>query len=351
MIPVPLFSPALLVTLGVSALAVLVLLLWLLVLCLFRSARQWWARHRAVSWSLLVVLLVLCLPQAYMAYVWQVVSRESRQEQAARHPTLSEPARIRGIDVPAGTRLSLPSSHDWQAADEVEFPAPTPVHGIAALAVRFSSTWDDQAPAVELPVHELRLAAPVTVDGWHCGPEAPLRLAVRAESDILLMGCQLAAGNRVAGLDIPPGSELMRYTTTYGDGLRDPDVWRIDVHAPLQLAQLPLSGVTLLLGGERTLFGFESANLAREFTLGGMSYPAGTQVQSVNRTLRDRAPGAWLFTPVNGEVARRADGGTVTEGMTVVQQPDGRIEGELPNDQAGVIVFDTFDFSSEDSGS
>ena len=72
------------------------LLLWLLVLCLFRSARQWWARHRAVSWSLLVVLLVLCLPQAYMAYVGQVVGRESRQEQAARHPTLSEPARIRG---------------------------------------------------------------------------------------------------------------------------------------------------------------------------------------------------------------------------------------------------------------
>ena len=34
-----------------------------------------------------------------------------------------------------------------------------------------------------------------------------------------------------------------------------------------------------------------------------------------------------------------------------LQQPDGRIEGELPNDQAGVIVFDTFDFSSEDSGS
>ena len=82
-----------------------------------------------------------------------------------------------------------------------------------------------------------------------------------------------------------------------------------------------------------------------------MSYPAGTLVRSVNRTLRDRAPGAWLFTPVNGQVARRGEGGTVAEGMTVIQQPDGRIEGELPNDQAGVIVFDTFDFSSEDSGS
>lgn len=354
MIPVPLFSPALLITLGVSALAVLALLLWLLALCLFRRARQGWRRHRTVSWSLLVVLLVLCIPQAYMAYVWHVVGEEMRQEEVARHPTLTEPARIRGLDVPAGSRLSLPGSHDWQAAEEVEFPVPTPVHGIPALSVRFSFTWDEQAPAgasVELPVHELRIAAPATVDGWHCGPQAPLRLAVRAESEVLLMGCQIAAGNHAAGLDIPTDSELMRYTTTYGDGLRDADVWRIDVHTPLQLAQLPLSGVTLLLDRERRLYGFESANLARDFTLGEISYPAGTQVQSVNRTLRDRAPGAWLFTPVNGKAARRADGATIAEGMTVVQQPDGRIEAELPNDKAGVIVFDTFDFSPEDSGS
>jgi len=354
MIPVPLFSPALLVMLGVSSLAVLALLLWLLVLCLFRSARQWWGRHRLASSGLLVVLLVLCAPQAYMTYVWHVVGEEMQQEEAARHPTLTQPARIRGLDVPAGTRLSLPGSHDWQAAEEMEFPSPTLIHGVPALAVRFSSAWDDQAPAgssVELPVHELRIAVPATVDGWHCSPQAPLRLAVRAGSEILLMGCQVAAGNRVAGLDIPPGSELLRYTTTYGDGLRDPNVWRIDVHAPLQLAQLPLSGVTLLLDRERRLFGFESGNLARDFTLGEMSYPAGTQLQSVNRTLRDRAPGAWLFTPVNGSAARRADGTTIPEGMTVVQQPDGRLEGELPNERAGVFVFDTFDFSPDDSGS
>ena len=176
MIPVPLFSPALLITLGVSALAVLALLLWLLVLCLFRSARLWWRRHPRVSWSLLVVLLVLCIPQAYMAYVWHVVSEEMEQEEAARHPTLTEPARIRGLDVPAGTRLSLPGSHDWQAADEVEFPAPTLVHGVPALAVRFSSTWDDQAPAgssMELPVHELRIAAPATVDGCTAARRRP----------------------------------------------------------------------------------------------------------------------------------------------------------------------------------
>ncbi|MFJ3259239.1 hypothetical protein ACIPK7_03200 [Pseudomonas sp. NPDC086581] len=354
MIPVPLFSTTFLVVLGVSSLAVLVLLLWLLMLVLFRSARQWWGRHRLACWSLLVLLLVLCVPQAYMAYIWHVVGEEMRQEEAARHPTLTEPARIRGLDVPAGTRLSLPGSHDWQAAEEVVFPVPTRVHGVSALAVRFSSTWDDQAPpgsSVEISVHELRIVAPATIDGWHCSPQAPLRLAVRAVSEILLMGCQVAEDNRVADLDIPPGSELMRYTTTYGDGLRDPNVWRIDVHAPLQLAQLPLSGVTLLLDSERKLYGFESANLARDFTLGEISYPAGTQLQSVNRTLRDRAPGAWLFTPVAGKVARRADGGTIAEGMTVVQQPDGRIEGELPNDQAGVIVFDTFDFSPEDSGS
>lgn len=354
MIPVPLFSTTFLVVLGVSSLALLALLIGVLVLALSRSARQWWGRHRAVSWSLLVVLLMLCFPQAYMAYVWHVVGEEMQQEEAARHPTLFEPARIRGLDVPAGTRLSLPGSHDWQAAEEVEFPAPTLIHGVPALAVRFSSTWDDQVPAgssVELPVHELRIAAPATVDGWHCGMEAPLRLAVRAESEVLLMGCQVAAGIRVAGLDIPPGSELMRYTTTYGDGLRDPNVWRIDVHTPLQLAQLPLSGVTLLLDRERKLFGFESANLARDFTLGEISYPAGTQLQSVNRTLRDRAPGAWLFTPVKGNAARRADGRTIAEGMTVVQQPDGRLEGELPNERAGVFVFDTFDFSPDDSGS
>ncbi|KJK01059.1 hypothetical protein UB43_11750 [Pseudomonas sp. 21] len=354
MIPVPLFSTTLLVVLGVSSLAVLALLIGLLVLALFRSARQWWGRHRVLSWSLLVVLLILCFPQAYMAYVWHVVGEEMQQEAAVRHPTLTEPAHIRGLEVPAGTRLSLPGSHDWQAAEEVEFPSPTLIHGVPALAVRFSSTWDEQAPAgssVELPVHELRIAAPATVDGWHCSPQAPLRLAVRAESEVLLMGCQVAAGNRVADLDIPPGSELLRYTTTYGDGLRDPNVWRIDVHAPLQLAQLPLSGVTLLLDRERKLFGFESANLARDFTLGEISYPAGTQLQSVNRTLRDRAPGAWLFTPVDGKAALHADGRTIPEGMTVVQQPDGRVEGELPNERAGVFVFDTFDFSPDDSGS
>lgn len=354
MIPVPLFSTAFLVVLGISSLAALALLLWLLVLAIFRSARQWWGQHRVVSWSLLAVLLVLCVPQAYLVYVWHVVGEEVQQEEAARHPTLTGPARIRGLDLPAGTRLSLPSSHEQQDAEEAEFPVPTVIHGIPALSVRFSSTWDDQAPpgsSVELPVFELRVAQPVSVDGWRCNVDKAVRVAVRAQTQSELRGCLLAEGNRVAGLDIPPGSELMRYTTTYGDGLHDANVWRIDVHAPLQLGPLPLSGVTLLLDRERKLFGFESANLAGDFTLGEMSYPAGTQLQSVNRTLRDRAPGAWLFTPVNGKAAQRKGGETVPAGMTVVQQPDGRVEGELPNERAGVFVFETFDFSAEDSGS
>ncbi|MDN6857743.1 hypothetical protein QO207_14185 [Pseudomonas sp. CAN2814] len=350
MIPVPLFSTTFLLVLAASSLAVLGLLLWLLVLGFSRSARQWWGRHRLVSWSLLVVLLLMSFPQAYLVYVWHVVSEEQQQEEAARHPTLSEPARIRGLDLPAGTRLTLPSSHELQDAEEAEFPAPTQILGIAALAVRFSTTWDDQAPAgssVELPVYELRVAQLVEVDGWRCNAEKTVNLAVRAGSQRELRGCLLAPGNRVAGLEIPPGSDLMRYTTRYGDGLRDANVWRIDVHAPLQLGPLPLSGVTLLLDRERQLFGFESANLARDFTLGEMSYPAGTQLRSVNRTLRDRFPGAWLFTPVNGKAAQRADGETIAEGMTVVQQPDGRIEATLPNGEAGVFVFDTFEVSPD----
>ncbi|MGE9763558.1 hypothetical protein [Pseudomonas sp. PDM20] len=342
MIPVPLFSMTLLILLAVSGLALLALLGGLLVFGASASARAWVRRHRVRSGVLLLVLCMLSFPSAYLARSWLMVRWEIRQEQAARHPTLAAATRIHGLDMPAGTRLSLPRGGDLQAAEEADFPSPVPIHGVATLSVRFSSDWDDEAPPgqlVHLPIVELSPSEVSTVEGWHCAAKAPLRLAIRSGTVVSLEGCVLAEGNQVDGIDISAGSQLMRYTTHYGDGLKDDDRWKIKVNTSARVAQIPLEHPSLRFDAQRKLVALNSAALSLKMTLGPMTYPAGTHVQSAGRGLRERYPGAWLFSPVNGQEVQEKGDKPIGEGMTIVQYPDGRVEGQLPNDQAGVIIF------------
>ncbi|MDR3443665.1 MULTISPECIES: hypothetical protein [unclassified Dyella] len=339
MIPVPIFSGAFFIVLGLSFLATIAVVFWGAALGLVPAARRSFGRHRGRSIGILAVLCAASLFFVCAAVVWLGVDRESRKEQAALHPTLTAPATLLGVNMPVGTQLSLRDATDMTSLDEAHFPHAVSVFAISAIALSVRSEGDDEAPQdapspTNLPAMELIIASMQMVDGWTCGASEPLEVVLRHDARIKTpYSCQLAAGNAVAQSPIPDGSRLIRSTTAYGDGLRDNDYWRIDVvdDGVFELEGLPLRHPTLRLDRQRNVMAVEYAVLARDTRLGDISYPAGTAVSTGLRGVREKHPGAWVFRPVQGHPAHGKDHGDIAEGMSVVQAIDGKVQAIMPN--------------------
>ncbi|MEN7522398.1 hypothetical protein ABFO09_19835, partial [Bordetella pertussis] len=79
---------------------------------------------------------------------------------------------------------------------------------------------------------------------------------------------------------------------------RQPGPWllRTEGSDPLDVGRLPLLKVDMTLDDRRQVAGFEGL-LARELTLGEMTYPTGTRVASAPAGLAQAQAGDLLFSP------------------------------------------------------
>lgn len=331
MIPAPIFSGTFFIVLGISFLATVAVLVWAAALALSPRVRRSFRVHRVLT---SVIFGALCVTSSFFVCVagaYLQIDLQSRKEEAARHPVLEKGAHLLGIDMPSGTKLSLETGGDMASISEAEFPHAVSVYGIPAVALRTGSEFDDEAPwnnraPVTLTALTLTVTSTPTLDGWMCAAGGPTRIVLRNDARIkTLWSCRLAEGNRVAGSLIPAGSTLIRSTTTYGDGLRDNDYWRVDVAdgSVFELAGQFLRSPTLNLDRQHRVLAFTSATLARAASVGDITYPAGTEVSSGLRGLREKYPGSWVFTPVPGQPAVSKTDGAIADGMSIVQAPSG----------------------------
>src|SRR5690606_11584463 len=130
-------------------------------------------RRRLACGGLYAALL---LPAGYFAYFQGVAAyaqREIEREWRTRNYTLSEAARVGGIDMPAGTRLSLEVAHAPDTYNRADFPHPVSAHGVQALRIERYIHLEHEPDTYRLtgayPL-AMRVTGPGTqiVQGWRC---------------------------------------------------------------------------------------------------------------------------------------------------------------------------------------
>lgn len=354
MIPIALPSANFYILLSLGFLAGIVLLGWGLALAVSAGAR----RKVRKFWKTSAVLFVLlAAPFSFYAWVqavvWQI-GRESERIEAARNVTLQQPAMVAGVAMPAGTRLKLQDEGQPETYVEAEFPQPVPMYGLQASTVRrYLDTDYDENTYATLGRHPrtviLRGAGDQAVLGWRCDTTQDVEIDVERDGGMkALSKCVLGPGNRAGELDIAPGSILYGSTgTVYTDGSKDEDRWRVEVKDPVavRIFGLPLSEPRIYLDARRRLLRISDAELACPVRFGDLSYAAGTLVKSVRRGRGDERepyPGVLVFSPWNGQAAKRAGQADVPVGMSVMQTQGGEVAGIVENEQAGVFQFATF---------
>jgi hypothetical protein len=348
LIPVALPSVSLLVLLLLSLLATIFLAGWAVAFALSESVRR--AFHKRLKTSLAVLLSSMLLASFFVLMLWgsHQVTHEIDRQQAARHITLTQPATVGGIDMPVGTRLIVEIAGDMESFSHAEFPHPVTAYGVEAITLNrdISIDYDDKTFVTRgshATAVSVKGAGRQEVQGWWCDAAEFIQFEVRPDGRLKDFGhCLLADGNQVGDLAIPKGATLrLNEGTVYGDGFRDDDYWKIQLadDQVMHLFQLPLKQPELMLDRQRNLLGFDQASLACETSLGPMTYPAGTRVESAGRGLRDKYPRTWVFSPQAGAVARYRGHADVPHGMSVVQTAQGDVAAVMPNQDAGIMFF------------
>ncbi|KCV28096.1 hypothetical protein L489_4027 [Bordetella bronchiseptica 00-P-2730] len=358
MIPVALPSLSFVLLLLASALGALALLGWSAALAFSGRARRAFGRRRLACGGLYAVLLVLAGYFAYFQGLVAYVQYEIEQEWRTRHYTLPEAARVGGIDMPAGTRLSLEVAHSPDTYNRAEFPHPVSAHGLQALRIERYIGLDHEPDTYKLteayPL-TMRVTGPgtQTIQGWRCDAASPMHFSTRRDGRIAAFEeCMLAEGNRADGMEVPPGARLLAHEgTVYTDGHVDPDRWQVwlEPDMAVRIGGVWLAGAIIRLDAERRYHAFERAELACPLAFGPMHYPAGTEVRSAGRGWRERHPGAWIFSPVAGAPARYAGHPEVADGHAVVQGRGGEVLAVVPNNEAGVLRFAAIAVGGDDA--
>lgn len=359
MIPIALPSAGFYIFVSLGFLAGLALLGWALVLVASGRARRTVRKYWKTSSLLFVVLLV---PFAFYAWVQTVIwriEREGERREAARNVTLAAATTVAGIAMPAGTRLKLQDEGQLETYVEAEFAQPVAMYGVQASSARryLDADYDSETYALRGRYPRsvlLRGTGSQPVQGWQCDATRDIEFDVARDGAMKMLNkCVLGPGNRVEGLDLAAGSIVYGSSgTVYTDGSRDPDRWRIEVKDPVavKVFGLPLSEPRLYLDDQRHLLRVSNAELACPTRLGGVSYAAGTQVQTMRRgrgDAREPFPGVLVLSPWNGQVATRDGQADVPEGMSVMQKLDGEVVGVVGNDTVGVFHFATITVGDE----
>ncbi|WP_454668436.1 hypothetical protein [Achromobacter kerstersii] len=360
MIPVSLPSANFYLLLSLGLLAGVVLAIWGVVLAVSASHRRTVRKHWKKS---AVLFVVLAVPFAFFAWVhtivWQI-ERESERAEAARNVTLEQAATVGGVAMPAGTRLKLQDEGQLETYVEAEFPAPTPIFGVHTLLARRYLDTEYEKDTYELIRRYprnivLKGQGDQLVQGWRCDSTQDIEFDTESDGAMKALNqCTLGSGNEVEGIAIHAGSVLYGSTgTVYVDGSSDPDRWRIEVKDPVavKVFGLMLSEPRIYLDIDRRLLRVSDAELACRVQRGGFDYAEGTQVKTIRRVIdgqREPFPGVLVFSPGEGQVARREGHADVPEGMSVMQAFDGTLAGIVTNDEVGVFKFATFVVGDEE---
>jgi hypothetical protein len=313
--------------------ALIVLAVWIVRLAARPAARAE-ARRRWLRTLLGVGLLVpASLPCVLItAMVWQARAERAALHVATHH-RLDAPARIGGIDLPAGTQLELGRADDRDSFVYADFPDGHTVFGVRTRRI-FRNVNTRSGPDRSGTSVSIAAEADTWVDGWHCGATPgsllqALTMTLPADgSPARLTACRAADGNRVDGHALPAESEI----TAVAD--RQDPAGRWDIVLPRQ-AFFPVRGVPVYLARFRVddahrVTTLTSAELACRLTLGPITYAPGTEVSG-----REEAsvPDAWVFQTGAGRVATR-DGVPIEAGARLVQSPDGRLHRIVPAREA-----------------
>ncbi|MFY0480865.1 hypothetical protein [Achromobacter marplatensis] len=337
MIPVSLPGGNFYVLMAASLACLATLLTWLAVLATTRSARLWLGDHRRAGTLLMTFLALVGAIFPYQQFgLWFSAQRDA-QADAGRKTTLAQATRLVGVDMPAGTVLSLTRPGELASFDRAVFPEtqPATVQGIAATRLfRYAAT----------PKQPETLSAEIARDqaqeGWLCAHGHRIEFAMQGGQPHFA-SCHLAVGNTLDQQPVPPGAwlkvdEAARGTAADAAGPSARWLLRTEGSEAMTLRQMPLLKLDMRLDGQRRLLDFEGL-LARETVLGVMTYPPGTRVLAANPRLPGAQPGDLLFSPSRGRSARREGGEDVAAGQSVLQAPDGAVRSVLSNRDAGVL--------------
>ncbi|KRC84861.1 hypothetical protein D3C87_430740 [compost metagenome] len=337
MIPVSLPGGNFYVLMAASLACLSTLLTWLAVLATSRGARQWLGGHRRFGTLLMACLAVVGAIFPYQQFsLWFSAQREARADDS-RKTVLAQPTRLAGVEMPAGTVLSLAAPGELASFDRAVFPEahPAPIQGISA-----SRLFRYPASSRQAETLSVEIARDQALEGWLCAHGHRIEFVMRGGQPHFA-SCHLAIGNTLDQQPVPPGAwlkveEAARGTPLDAAGAAPRWLLRTEGSDSLTVGKIPLLKVDMQLDGQRRMVGFEGL-MARDTVLGDMSYPPGTRVLSANPRVKGAQPGDLLFSPSRGRSARRAGGEDVPAGKSVLQAPDGTVRSVLGNREAGVL--------------
>lgn len=342
MIPVSLPGGNFYVLMAASLACLATLLTWLAVLATTRSARLWLGDHRRVGTTLMTFLALVGAIFPYQQFSLWFAAQRDAQADADRKTTLAHATRLAGVDMPAGTVLSLTRPGELASFDRAVFPEtqPAPVLGVNATQLfRYAATpKQPETLSVEIARDQAQ-------EGWLCAHGHRLEF-VMLGGQPRFSSCHLAIGNTLDKQPVPAGTWLKVDEAARGtpldtganaSSITNPRwLLRTEGSDALNLHQMPLLKVDMRLDAQRRMLNFEGL-LAREAILGSMTYPPGTRVLSAPPRLPGAQPGDLLFSPSRGRTARREGGEEVSAGNSVLQAPDGTVRSVLSNREAGVL--------------
>lgn len=337
MIPVSLPGGNFYVLMAASLACLATLLTWLAVLATTRSARLWLGEHRRIGTTLMTFLALIGAIFPYQQFSLWFSAQRDAQADADRKTTLTHATRLAGVDMPAGTVLSLTRPGELGSFDRAVFPEthPAPVLGVTATQLlRYP------ASAKQPETLSVEIARDQAQEGWLCAHGHRIEFVMQGGQP-RFASCHLAIGNTLDQQPVPPGAWLKVEEAARGTALDAATAsprWllRTEGSEALTLHRMPLLKVDLHLDNQRRPLNFEGL-LARETVLGALTYPPGTRVLSANPHLPGAQAGDLLFSPSRGRSARREGGEEVSAGNSVLQAPDGTVRSVLSNREAGVL--------------
>ncbi|HCW17132.1 hypothetical protein [Achromobacter sp.] len=337
MIPVSLPGGNFYVLMAASLACLATLLTWLAVLATTRSARLWLGDHRRTGTVLMTFLALVGAIFPYQQFSLWFSAHRDAQADAGRKTTLTQATRVAGVDMPAGTVLSLTRPGELASFDRAVFPdtQPATVQGVAATQLFRYAATPKQPETLSAEI-----ARDQALEGWLCAHGHRIEFAMHGGLP-RFASCHLAVGNTLDQQPVPPGAwlkvdEAPRGTAADASGPAPRWLLRTEGSEAMTLRQMPLLKLDMRLDGQRRLLDFEGL-LARETVLGAMTYPPGTRVLAANPRLPGAQSGDLLFSPSRGRSARREGGEDVAAGQSVLQAPDGTVRSVLSNRDAGVL--------------
>ncbi|MGE4436935.1 hypothetical protein [Achromobacter sp.] len=337
MIPVSLPGGNYYVLMAISLACLSTLLTWLAILATSQGARRWLGGHRRGGTVLMALLALVggLFPYQQLS-LWLAAQRDARLG-SDFNLVLAQPARLAGVDMPAGTALRLASPGDPASFDRATFPDdhPASVQGVSATRL-----FHYAATARQPETLSVEIARDQAQDGWLCAHGHRIEFVVLSGQP-RFSSCHLAIGNTLDQQPVPAGAWLKvdeAVRASAPDPANPAPRWllRAEGSDPLSVAGVPLLKVDMTLDAQRRLLGFEGL-LGRESTLGSITYPTGTRMLTASPRVPGMQPGDLLFSPSRGRAARQADGKEIAAGMSVLQAPDGTVRAILSNRDAGVL--------------